>query len=285
MNKYVIVITGPTASGKTKLAHRLALSMDGEIIMADSMKVYREADIGTSTPPLEYRKKVNYHLVDIIDPTQRYNLGEFYRSSLDIIERLHSQGKLPVVCGGTSLYITKLMEGLAKMPAVKDNIKEKLNQRESGELYKELQKTDPARAQKLHPNMKKRIVRALGIHRQTGKKMTTLLKETTPPDYDFIPLGIKWERDILYKRINKRVYDMIEKGLVEEVKKLSKKYSKTAPVFEGVGYRDVLKYLEGKISLKKAMEDIKQSTRNYARKQLTWWRKREIIWLSGKELE
>ncbi|MGM0442337.1 MAG: tRNA (adenosine(37)-N6)-dimethylallyltransferase MiaA, partial [Elusimicrobiota bacterium] len=265
MNKEVIVITGPTASGKTKLAHSMALSLDGQVIMADSMKVYREADIGTSTPPLEYREEVNYHLVNIIEPTERYNLGKFYRDSRDIIDRLHKDGKLPVVCGGTSLYITKLMEGLAEIPSLEEDIKEELNNRESGDLYEELQKKDPARAKNLHPNMKKRIVRALGIYRQTGKKMSTLLQKTTPPDYEFIPMAIKWDRDILYERINKRVDRMIDSGFIDEVKTLSEKYSKEAPVFEGVGYRDILKYLEGDIKLKKAKDDIKQSTRNYAR--------------------
>ncbi len=282
--KDVIIITGPTAGGKTKLAHRIALSAEGEIIVADSMKVYRKADIGTSKPSSDYISEIRYHLLGVIDPGERYDVGTFYKESLNIIDSVHKDGKLLVVSGGTPLYITKLTEGLADIPAIKDETAGKLKDEDTAKLYKRLKKADPERAKNLHPNMRKRIIRALGVYLDTGKKMSVLLEETQVPHYNFIKLYIDWPREKLYERIERRVDKMFEAGLVEEVQGLLESYGESAPVFEGVGYSEVVRHLKGEFSLDAAKEEIKKNTRHYARKQLTWWRGRPLIRLSGEKL-
>jgi tRNA dimethylallyltransferase len=272
--KDVIIVTGPTAGGKTKLAHSIALSAGGEIIVADSMKVYRGADIGTSKPPEDYLKEVKYHLLGIIRPDERYDLGSFHKDSLNIIKSLHKRNKLPVVAGGTPLYITKLIEGLADIPSINEKTAEKLEGMDTAELYERLKKADPERAEAIHPNMRKRIIRAFGVYLDTGSKMSQLLSETRPPPYNFIVLYIDWPREKLYERSEKRVDRMFEAGLIEEVKLLLDKYSDKAPVFEGVGYSETVQYLRGVMTIKEASDEIKKKTRHYARKQLTWWRNR-----------
>jgi tRNA dimethylallyltransferase len=280
----VIIITGPTASGKTALSHLLAKNTGGQIIAADSMKVYRDVDIGTSKPPRSYQQEVKYHLIDIVEPTRRYDVGSFYRDACILIDGMHNKNILPIVTGGTSLYIAKLMEGLAEIPGIPEEMKKELEKKPVKILYDDLKKVDPKRAEQLHPNMKKRIVRAIGVYEITKKKMSELLLCTKPPNYNFILLGISWKREVLYERINKRVDKMIEAGLVEEVKNLYSLYGGEAPVFEGVGYQQLLTYLKGDMELKQAIGDIKQATRNYAKSQMTWWRNRKVIWLDGKKL-
>jgi tRNA dimethylallyltransferase len=284
LNNTVIIVTGPTASGKAKLAHMIAKSIGGEIIVADSMKVYREADIATSKPAKALQKEIKYHLIDIIDPTDRYNAGDFYRDSCVLIDGLHQKNKIPVVAGGTSLYISKLIEGIADIPSLPDDITKELEAKPVEELYKELESVDPERAREIHPNMKIRIVRALGVYRVTGKKMSDLMLCTTPPDYNFIVVGLNWDRAVLYDRINNRVDKMVENGLVEEAELLFSKYGPEAPVFTGVGYKQMLPYLQDKIDLNKAIADTKKSTRNYAKRQLTWWRGKNVIWLDGEKI-
>lgn len=282
--KDVIVITGPTASGKTSLAHLVAKSVCGEIIVADSMKVYRGADIASAKPPKSNREEVKYHLLDILEPDQRYDVGSFYKDTCRIINKLHRKKILPIVSGGTSLYITKLIGGLAKIPKIPEEIKNELKKKPVELLYEELKKVDPVRAGQVHPNMMKRIIRALGVYKHTGKRMSALMLNTKPPLYNFVILGINWERGVLYGRINKRVDKMLKAGLVDEAQNLYKKYGPDAPVFEGVGYRQLLGYIKGNIGFEQAVEDIKQATRNYAKSQLTWWRSRELIWLDGEKL-
>ncbi len=283
--KDVIIITGPTASGKTCLAHLLAKSIGGEIIIADSMKAYRETDIATSKPPESYRKEIKYHLLSIIDPAREYDVGSFYKNACIIIDNLHKKNILPIISGGTSLYISKLTDGLAEIPKIPESIKNELEQKPTEILYEELKKVDLVRAEKLHPNMKKRIIRALGVYKSTGKRMSKLMLDTVPPSYNFIILGIRWDREKLYERINKRVDKMIKAGLVDETQNLYKKYGQNAPVFEGFGYRQLLPYIKEEINLEQAIEDIKQATRNYAKSQLTWWRNKDLIWLNGEKLK
>lgn len=280
----VIIVTGPTASGKSRLAHILAKSLNGEILVADSIKIYRGADIGSAKPPPEYSAEIKYHLLDICDPDNRYDVGSFYRDSCRIIEELHKSDRVPVVCGGTSFYIARLLDGLADIPAVPDDIRCRLEARSTEDLYEELKKSDPERALELHPNMRKRIVRALGVGIHTGKKMSVLMESTEPPPYNFIVIGINWERSRLYERINKRVDKMLGAGLVEEARDLYEKYSEDAPVLEGVGYRQLIPYFKSKVKLEDAVLDIKQATRNYAKSQLIWWKNRDIIWVDGTKL-
>lgn len=282
--KDVLVVTGPTASGKTKLSCLLAKNTGGQIIVADSMKVYRETDIATSKPPEELKKDIKYHQIDIIDGDERYNVGAFYRDCRMIIDSLHKKNILPIVCGGTSLYITKLVEGLADIPKLPREMKNELEKQSVENLYKKLKKIDPERAGQLHPGMKKRIVRALGVHMHTGRKMSRLLLSTKPPPYNFIILYLDWEREILYKRINKRVERMIKSGMKEEAENLFNKYGPESPVFEGVGYRQMIPYFNKEIDLKTAIEDIKKATRNYAKSQISWWKNKDKIILNGNKI-
>ncbi|MBN2408069.1 MAG: tRNA (adenosine(37)-N6)-dimethylallyltransferase MiaA [Elusimicrobia bacterium] len=282
----VLVVTGPTASGKTKLAHLIALNTGAQIIVADSMKVYRGADIGTSKPPAAYRDEVKYHLVDTMDAMHRYNVGIFVKDAMSLIDSLHGKGILPVVLGGTGLYISKLIEGLAEIPAVPEELKKAVEREPVEKLYEELQGIDPARAAELHPNMKKRIVRAVAVFRHTGKRMSEYLQDTEPADYNFIVLNITWDRDLLYERINQRVDRMVREGMLEEARELYGRYGHESPVFEGLGYRQLLPYLEtGEGDIDEYIDEIKKATRNYAKSQLTWWRKKSLICLDGKRLQ
>ncbi|MFH1416099.1 MAG: tRNA (adenosine(37)-N6)-dimethylallyltransferase MiaA [Elusimicrobiota bacterium] len=280
----VLVIAGPTASGKSRLAYLIAKNTGGEVIVADSMKVYRTADIGTSKPPSEYRDNVNYHLMDMISPDDRYDVGSFCRDASSIIDSLHSRKKLPVIAGGTALYVMKLTEGLADMPEVSSKIIRELESLSSEDLYEELCRVDPKRASELHPNMRKRIIRALGIYRSSGKRMSEYILETKPPSYNFKLLTIEWKRETLYNRIDKRVDKMISQGLVDEVRELYTRYGPDAPVFEGVGYRQLIPYIENRQDIAGAVGEIKKATRNYAKQQLTWWRNRDILRLDGTKL-
>lgn len=280
----LIIITGPTASGKRQLAHRMALALGGEIISADSMKVYRAADIGTSKPLREYRKEVRYHLTDIINPAERYDAGKFYSSACSLIDDMHKRGVLPIISGGTSLYISKILDGLADIPPVESKIIEDLEAEPVENLYSELMRCDPERAGELHHNMKNRIVRALGVYRQTGRRMSELIKNTAPPGYSTHTLIIDWPREVLYERINRRVDKMIENGLIDEVNSILKKYGPDAPVFEGVGYKEFIPYLRGEVRLNDAAGEVKKATRHYARRQLIWWRRKKVIRLDGERL-
>ena len=280
----VLVITGPTASGKTKLAYNIAHALKTEIIVADSMKVYKHADIATSKPPEAYRKKIPFHLIDIIEPCDRYDVGSFCRDTVRIINKLHKENRTPVIAGGTSLYITKLMEGIADIPQLPEDIKFKLEKQDTVSLYEQLKEADPERAAQLHSNMKKRIVRALGVYMHTGKRMSKMLKDTIPSDYNFIVITVEWPRKELYDRINLRVDRMFQAGLAEEAKNLYKNFGSDAPVFAGVGYKQLIPWLTGVGTLEEATEKVKKATRNYAKNQLTWWRHRDIIRLQGLKL-
>lgn len=282
--KDVLIITGPTASGKTKLAFLVAKNTGGQIILADSMKVYREADIATAKPSAKYQKEVKYHLIDILDPVDRYNVGSFYQDACIIIDSLHKKNILPIITGGTSLYIAKLLEGLADIPEVPVNIIDEFKNESTSQLYEKLKEIDPERAEKLHPNMRKRIIRALGVYKHSGKKMSELLLTTKPLSYNFIVQGIKWKREALYQRINSRVDKMLKNGLLDETKKLYSKWGFRSPVFEGLGYKQLIPYIKGEIEIEDAVEEIKKATRNYAKTQLTWWRNRDILWLDGNKL-
>ncbi len=281
----VLVITGATASGKASLAHKIARECGGEVIVADSMKVYRNADILTSKPPPEHLKEVRYHLIDIIEPDRWYDAGSFCRTARSVIDNLHRKNKLPVVAGGTALYVTSLMEGIADIPPLDEEVEKNLELEPTGELYRQLKDQDPERASEIHPNMRKRIIRALGVFIQTGKKMSELLKKTSPPPYNFAALRISWEREELYSRINRRVDRMCSMGIEKETEKLLEKYGRGAPVFEGLGYGEIASYIKGELSFEEAVEAIKKTTRNYARRQLTWWRNRDIIKLDGRKLK
>lgn len=274
----LIVIEGPTASGKSEVAIQLAESFQTEIISADSRQIYRQMDIGTAKPSLEERERVTHHLIDIIDPDQEYNAGNFSSSASEIITNLHISGKIPVVCGGTGFYIKALLEGLFAVPEIPKEIREELEtlEKEKGKeyLYQMLLKVDPQSAEKIHSNDCYRIKRALEVWIVTGRGIRELWKEQAKDQvYKPFRLMVSEERAPLYERINLRMERMIKEGLIEEIRILLARYSEDVPGLKSVGYREFIPFLKRGIPFLNCLEEAKQATRNYAKRQFTWYRK------------
>ena len=287
----VIVICGPTASGKTSLSIELAKQINGEIISCDSMQIYKDMTIGTAKPTIEEMQGIKHYLIDCISPDTRYSVADYKKDAIDAIKEVLSKGKVPIVVGGTGLYVESLIYGIEYNEVKVDlEYRRKLEQIEQKEglekLYEMAKIIDETAMQKISHNDKKRICRVLEIYHSTDKTKTELEIESRKngPDYKYILFGINMDRDKLYDRINKRVDIMIEAGLVEEVKKLINKYSEFPTSMQGLGYKEVLEYLNGITTKDEMIEKIKMETRRYAKRQLTWFRKYEnIVWLDGQE--
>jgi tRNA dimethylallyltransferase len=289
----LIVVAGPTASGKTGLAVELARRFDGEIINADSMQVYRGMDIGTAKPAIEERKGIPHHLLDVVDPDEEYN-ASMYRimassAVLDIIER----GRRTFVVGGTGLYIKSLLGGLFECPPSEPELRQSLTREwESAgaqELYERLKRLDPEGAWRIHQNDRVRIIRALEVIFLTKKLPSTLSREHGFSDHAFNALEFCLDRarEDLYHRINRRTLTMIDAGLVEETERLLRKgYSPRLKSMQAIGYRQAVEYLEGKYSVGEMTERIQRDTRRYAKRQLTWFRADSAyVWLEPQEVE
>ncbi len=286
----IIVLLGPTATGKSALAMELAARFNGEIINADSMQVYRFMDIGTAKPDKAARMAVRHHLIDIADPGEQYSAGRFYRDAAKAIEEIGSRGNLPFVVGGTGLYIRALTEGLfngpAKDAAIRDELMEEARVYGKDRLHEELARVDPESARSIHPNNLRRVIRALEVFRLERRPISELQKEGTlrPLAYDTLKIGLKKERPCLYADIDRRVEEMIQDGLVEESEMLLKKgYDESTAAMGGLGYKECLKYLHGagNLTLPEAIELIKRDTRHYAKRQMTWFKKdNDIKWFN-----
>lgn len=285
----VIVICGPTASGKTALSIELAKRINGEIVSADSMQIYEEMDIGTAKPTKEEMAGIKHYLIGKISPTTRYSVADYKKAALEAINEIIQKGKTPIVVGGTGLYVDSLVYGIEY-----DNIEVDLEYRKKLEeiadqkgldyLYNEAKKIDPKAMEKISINDKKRIFRVLEIYQSTGKTKTEQEIESRKKDnpYNYYVFAIDMERSKLYERINKRVDIMLEMGLVDEVKQVTEKYKNLPTAIQGLGYKEVREYLDGKCSYEDMVEKIKIETRHYAKRQLTWFRKnKEIIWIDG----
>jgi tRNA dimethylallyltransferase len=289
MLKKVLVILGPTAAGKTKVSLEIADILNIEIISADSRQVYRFMDIGTAKPTTELRKKVPHHLIDIIDPDQYFTAADYSRRAREALKEVLSKGKEPVIAGGSGLYLRALFKGIFKGPGRDEIIRKKLNERSENygveSLYLELKEKDPEAAQKTGPHNLVRIIRALEVYELTGKRISDLQKEGEypPGEYDFVKIGINLNRETLYQRIEQRVEEMINAGLIDEVESLKKKgYDLSLAPLRTFGYKEIFQYLEGEMGLDEAKEKIKLNTRHYAKRQLTWFKKEEgIIWIDG----
>ena len=276
----VIIIQGPTAVGKSTLALKIAEELNSEIISADSRQVYKFLDIGTAKPSQEEQEKIKFHLIDIITPNEEYSAGDFTHDAHDIIVEQTKKGILPIVVGGTGFYIKSLLEGIFQAPDVPREIRKKIKKtaKEKGSafLYEKLKKVDPSSAKRTNPNDLNRIIRALEVYEFTGKTITQLWKEkpSTKRNYRTLNILISEDREILYDRINKRVDEMKDKGLLNELENvLDMAYTQSSPGLNTVGYKELFSYLDGNSTLAQCMEEIKKHTRNYAKRQFTWYRK------------
>ena len=286
----VIVIAGPTASGKTALGIELAKKLNGEVISADSMQIYKDMTIGTAKPLPEEMGEIKHYLIDFVSPDERYSVAEFKKDAEEKIGEILSKGKQPIIVGGTGLYIDTLIYGI-EYPDIEfdEEYRNKLLEKAQTEeglknLYEEAKKIDEEAVSKISCNDKKRITRIIELYKATGRTKTELEIESRKNEikYDYKVFAINMEREKLYNRINLRVDLMIKQGLIEEVKDILKKYSKFPTAMQGLGYKEVVQFLNGELTEEEMIDKLKQETRRYAKRQLTWFRKdKEIIWIDG----
>jgi tRNA dimethylallyltransferase len=283
----LVIIQGPTASGKTDLAIRLAERFDGEIVNADSMQVYRGMDIGTAKPSLEMRQRVPHHLIDIVEPDADFSASDFRTAANRAIADIHRRGKRIFLVGGTGLYIRALLQGLVDSPSgdegVRDELKELAKREGNGALLHQLALVDPFTAARLHPNDQVRIIRALEVYRLTGRPISAFRSEHgfAGDHYRHLKIGIGGERQLLYERIDRRVEQMMAQGFVEEVKALlGRGYHAGLKSLRSIGYRQICAFLAGAVTLDEAVRLIQRDTRRYAKRQFTWFsRDDEIKWV------
>ncbi len=281
----LIAIVGPTASGKTSLSVELAKAINGEIVCCDSMQIYKKMNIGTAKPTDDEKAGIPHHLFDMIEPDHDFSCAEYRVSAENAVKDISVRGKVPILCGGTGLYLDSLLRGGDMSPNVPAGIREKLEEQSPDSLWDQLIKIDPESAEKTHKNNVKRVVRALEIYYGTGKTKTEWdnISKLSPSDYDPLVIGLDYKnRDILYKRIDKRVDIMLELGLLDEVKALSGYMGKTAS--QAIGYKELISYINGQLSFEEAVELLKKSTRNYAKRQLTYFKRNQnTIWFYPDE--
>lgn len=276
----VIAVVGATASGKTAYAIKLAKEIGGEIISADSRLVYKGFDIGTAKPTLEEREGVPHYLIDIVEPEVDYSVGLWAREAEKCIEDIISRGKIPIIAGGTGLYFRILLENY-DLPKVEPDydLRKELAELTFEELQTRLASKDPETASKIEKNDKKKIIRALEIVETLDLPMSEARGVKENSLYDVEWHGRNFPREELYERINKRVDIMVENGLVEETRRLLQKHGRIPNLTDTIGYREILEFIDGKLDLKSACDILKQNSRRYAKRQLTWFRKNpEIVW-------
>ncbi|MDT7043653.1 tRNA (adenosine(37)-N6)-dimethylallyltransferase MiaA [Candidatus Nitronereus thalassa] len=284
----VIVLVGPTAIGKSRVAIEMAKALGTEVLTADSTQVYRGMDIGTDKPSFDEREDVPHRLIDLVNPDEPFNAGEYRYHAVTEIERLHREGRIPLVVGGTGLYIRALLRGLWPGPPVDWTLRRALEReaedRGLSALYQELGQVDPERAQKVHPNDAVKVLRALEIFRQTGVPASQAHDQHGFQDRPFhaLMLGLTMDREALYRRIEERVHVEIEKGLVEETRRLlAQGYSRNLTSMKSLGYRQMAGFLEGDYDYNEAVRLLKRDTRHFAKRQMTWFRKEpEVQWVS-----
>ena len=286
----VIVICGPTASGKTSLSIELAKRINGEIVSCDSMQIYQEMNIGTAKPTQEEKQGIEHYVMDFVSPEERYSVADYKRDAKQAIKEIIKKGKVPIVVGGTGLYIDSLIYEI-EYPKIQfdEKYRQQLEKRVDIEglekLYEEAKKIDPLAMQKISNNDQKRILRVLEIYHATGKNKTEQEAESrkNAPEYQYQVYALKWDREILYDRINTRVDQMMKQGLIEEVKGILARYEKFPTAMQGLGYKEVVAYLQGNMTREEMIEKIKMETRRYAKRQMTWFRKnKQTIWLDGQ---
>ena len=294
MKKPLIILTGPTAVGKTKLSIALAKAVNGEIISADSMQVYKYMDIGTAKILPEEMDGVPHHLVDVLSPKEEFNIVLFQQMAKEAMAKIYAKGKIPILVGGTGFYIQAVLYDIDFTESEEDNsYREELWEiaRTKGEsvLHDMLKECDPKAAEEIHQNNVKRVIRALEFYKTTGKRISNHNEEQRQKEspYEFLYLVLNQDRRILYERIEKRIDIMVDQGLIEEVKRLKEMgCHKDMVSMKGLGYKEILAYLEGEISLEEAIEILKRDTRRFAKRQLTWFRReKEPVWIDKGDYE
>lgn len=285
----VIVICGPTASGKTALSIELAKKINGEIISCDSMQIYKDMNIGTAKVTEEEMQGIKHYMIDFVSPDERYSVADYKNDAEKIIEIIINKGKTPIIVGGTGLYVDSLIYNI-EYPKInldedyRQKLEKEVEEKGLKYLYDVAKKIDEQAVQKISINDKKRIMRVLEIYHATGKTKTEQEVESRKKEvkYDYKIFAINMDREKLYQRINLRVDKMIENGLIEEVENLQKQYNHFPTAMQGLGYKEVVEYLQNEITKDEMIEKIKQETRRYAKRQLTWFRKnKQTIWIDG----
>ena len=292
--KPLIILTGPTAAGKTSLSIELAKSIGGEIISADSMQVYKKMDIGTAKIRPEEMQGVPHYLIDELDPSEEFNVVAFVEKSKEAMKKIYAAGHIPIIVGGTGFYIQALLYDIDfSQHEDKESYRKELEQlaKEKGKeyLYEILKKKDPEYSKITHCNNVKKVIRALEYYKETGKKLSEHNEEQRQKEspYNFAYFVLYHDREELYDRINRRVDLMMEEGLLFEVESLIKEgYTKNLVSMQGLGYKEFFDYFDGRMTLEDTVDKIKKDTRHFAKRQLTWFRReKEVIWLNKKEYE
>jgi tRNA dimethylallyltransferase len=278
--KKIIVLLGPTGVGKTGASVLLAQELNTEIISADSMQIYRYMDIGTAKPSEQERARVRHHMIDIVDPSEPYSAGRYISEVVPVIERLLEEGKIPIIVGGTGLYIKAMTRGMFSGPSSDLALRTRLlamEQREKGSLYDRLSEIDPDAGKRIGKNDIRRIIRAIEVCTKSGITISSLQRDFTRPlPYVFIKIGLARERKELYRMIDQRVDAMFTSGLIEEVKKILRMNPDRTPL-QAIGYKEIMRYLNHEIDLQEAEHLIKRNSRRYAKRQFTWFRQEEDI--------
>lgn len=276
-----IVIAGPTGVGKTDLSLKLAKDLGCEIISADSAQVYKGMDIGTAKISESEMMGIKHHMLDVLEPTKKYSVGDYQKDVDEILKNLEEENKNIILTGGTGLYINSITDGLSDLPSADETLRKKLSEMEAEELFEKLKELDPESAETIHMNNRKRVERALEVCLVTNQKFSELSKKNIKNNnYSFLKVCLTRDREHLYERINKRVDIMMDMGLLKEAEMLFQKYgSETLKKINIIGYSELIDYFEGRISLEKAVDDIKKNSRHYAKRQLTWFRnQKDYIW-------
>jgi len=287
----VIVIAGPTASGKSRLAVELAKRINGEIISADSMQIYKDMNIGTAKITEEEMQGVKHYMLDFVSPNERYSVSSFKKEAEKCIEEIISRGKTPIICGGTGLYVDSLIYGIEFLTEeVDESYRKELNEVAKTEglekLYEMAKEIDPEAMQKISKNDQKRIIRVIEIFHKTGKTKTQqdIESRKNGVKYNYKVFAINMDRQLLYDRINERVDKMINDGLIDEVKSILEKYNDFPTAMQGLGYKEVVDYLNERLTKEEMIEKLKMETRRYAKRQITWFKKnKETHWINRRK--
>lgn len=286
----VVAVGGPTASGKTALSVALARAFDGEIINADSMQIYKNLDVGTAKPSEEERQGIPHYLLDFLSPETPYSVADFTAAADPLIRDITARGRLPLVVGGTGLYITSLLSGMAFAPektdpAIRARLQARADTEGSAALYAELQRIDPDYAAQVHPNNLPRVIRALELFEATGRRMSDQRREARPAEAPYHALCLCLtcrDRAVLYSRIDRRVDEMVENGVLDEARQVYDHRDAYRTAAQAIGYKEFFPYFEGTAPLDACTEKLKQASRNYAKRQLTWFRHMDgVVWLDA----